>query len=134
MAIVMAAEERYLRLKSHKVLILVLKVIPMLLALCALLNTIFSYYGIRCESLSLAGGISLLPLLFLYLASYAFCFCEYHRMFLHYVVVNNVINLLDYYVGIPVGTRTFFGLHLVLICVFLFLILHLYRKERCCKL
>lgn len=53
--------------------------------------------------LSYIGGISVIPLIFLYLASYMFRFCEYHRMFLHYIVFTWIINITDYYVGIPIS-------------------------------
>ena len=110
-----------------------LKVIPMLLAFLAILNTAFDFFGISSSVLSLVGGISLLPLLFVYLASYVFRFCIYHRMFLHYILVNNTITLLDYYIGIPMATFNLFILHVVLIGLFLFLVLYFYRKERCCR-
>ena len=79
------------------------------------------------------GGMSILPLLFLYLASYAFEFCEYHRMFLHYVAVNNIIICFDYYVGLPISDVNLFMLHIIIVGLFLFLVLYFYRKERCCK-
>ena len=110
-----------------------LKVIPMLLTLCTVLNMLFDFYGIDSGFLSLLGGISLLPLLFLYLASYVFQFCAYHRMFLHYIVANNILVWFDYYIGIPVSDRMLFMLHTALVGVFLFLVLYLYRRERCCK-
>ena len=56
--------------------------------------------------LSYIGGISVIPLVFLYLASYMFRFCEYHRMFLHYIVFTWIINITDDYVGIPIMYHT----------------------------
>ena len=114
-------------------MIIALKIIPMLLSICALLNSLFGFYGIRTEFLSTIGGMSLLPLLFLYLASYVFRFCIYHRMFLHYIVVTDLINAVDYYIEIPINTIALFGLFVGITGVFLFLILYFYRKERCCK-
>ena len=78
------------------------------------------------------GGVSFLPLLFLYLASYAFHFCEYHRMFLHYIVVNNILTLYDFYIGIPISDKMLFTIHVALVGQLLFLVLYLYKKE-CCK-
>ena len=111
----------------------VLKVIPMLLALLALVNMLFSFAGIDVTFLSMIGGISVFPLLFIYLASYVFRFCEYHRMFLHYIVANNAITLFDYYVGIPIGDKELFMVHVFVVGLFLFLVLYFYRKEECCK-
>ena len=114
-------------------MLIALKVIPMLLAFCAMLNMFFDFFGIDSSVLSMTGGISLLPLAFLYVASYVFQFCIYHRMFLHYILANNSITWLDYYVGIPVDILTLFVIHVFLIGLFLFLILYFYRRERCCK-
>ena len=114
----------------HKLLLLTLKVIPMLLALVCLLNTTLSYFEIDLVILSYIGGVSILPLIFLYLSSYAFRFCEYHRMFLHYVTLNWVINIYDYYIGIPLSDRNMLALYLIITCIFLFVILYLYLKSR----
>ena len=119
--------------RLYKLMLGTLKVIPMLLAFLAILNTAFDFFGISSSILSLVGGISLLPLLFVYLASYVFRFCIYHRMFLHYVLVNNVITYTDYYVGIQIATLTLLVVHLFLVGLFLFLILYFYRRERCCR-
>ena len=102
----------------------------MLLALIALLNTVLSYWDIDIPLLSYLGGVSLFPLVFLYLASYAFKFCECHRMFLHYVSLTWVLNIIDYYIGIPVSDKELFLIYMIIACVFLFVILylHLHRK------
>jgi hypothetical protein len=129
----MGTAERSLELRTHKLLLGVLKVIPMLLALHTIINMMFDFFGIETSAFSIIGGVSILPLAFLYLASYVFKFCIYHRMFLHYVLVNNIITYIDFYVGIPVATLTLFVIHLVVIGLFLFLILYFYRRERCCR-
>ena len=114
----------------HKWILLLLKSIPMILALTALLNTLLSYYDIDMPLLSYLGGISLFPLIFLYLASYAFQFCEYHRMFLHYVTINWILNIVDYYWGIPVSDKDLFLLYIAITGISLFIILYLYLKSR----
>lgn len=116
--------------RLHKLLLVTLKVIPMLLALVCLLNTVLSYAGIDLVVLSYIGGVSILPLVFLYISSYAFRFCEYHRMFLHYVAVNWILNIYDYYVGIPLSDRNLLAMYLIITCVFLFMILYLYLRTR----
>ena len=105
----------------------------MILALAAMTGTFLDFFGINSQILSFTCGVSLFPLLFLYLSSYVFRFCEYHRMFLHYIVANNAIIYADYLIRIPVDTMTLFKIHVVVIGLFLFLILYFYRKERCCK-
>ena len=87
----------------YKIELRLLKIIPMILAFTALLNSILSYFNIDLYILSYIGGISIFTMIFLYLSSYVFKFCEYHRMFLHYVVVTWIINTIDYYIGIPIN-------------------------------
>ena len=114
----------------HKTLIYLLKIIPMLLASIAMLNTVLSYWNIDIPLLSYIGGVSLFPLLFLYLASYAFKFCLYHRMFLHYITITWVLNIIDYYYGIPVSNKTMFLVYMFISGIFLFVILYLHLKEK----
>ena len=127
----MAKEERLRSKYLYKIVILALKIIPMLLALFDIVNTLLGFLGIECHWISYFGGISILTLVFLYLVSYVFGFCRYHRMFLHYVLVTNTISIIDFEVGIPVSNLTLLGIHTVILGIFLFLILYFYRRERC---
>lgn len=49
----------------------------MLLAFITLLNSILSYFNIDLVILSYIGEVSLITILFIYIASYTFKFCEY---------------------------------------------------------
>ena len=123
-------EENVINYTLHKYNLYLLKVIPMLLALVHLLNTLLSYFDIDVPLLSYIGGVSILPLLFFYLASYAFRFCEYHRIFLHYITINWILNIIDYYWGIPVSDKELFLIYMVIAGVSLFLVLYLYLKTK----
>ena len=112
-----------------KLLIVFLKVIPIVLAAMAFANTILAYYEIEREWMHYVGGTSVLTLAFLYMASYVFKFCEYHRMFLHYIVVCNSINLIDYHYGLPVGDEEFIVLHLLLMFIAMVIVLILFLKK-----
>lgn len=125
----MAVEERLKDKTLYKLELYLLKIIPMLLALIAFLNTVLSYFDIDLVIWSYIGSVSLLPLIFLYMSSYVFRFCEYHRMFLHYVVITNVLNVYDYYVGIPISDRELIVLHMIITGISLFIILYLYVKS-----
>ena len=114
---------------SYKIELGLLKVIPMILALTALLNSILSYFGIDLYILSYIGGVSIFTMLFLYLSSYVFKFCEYHRMFLHYIVSTWIINIIDYYVGIPISDLEYLCLQMIIAGISLFIILYLYVKS-----
>ena len=123
-------EKSRLRSKNlYKVTLVLLKVIPMLLAFCYVLNTTLYVFGIDSYILSHIAGMSLLPMIFLYLTSCVFQFCKYHRMFLHYVVLNDIINILDVYFGENISDWTYISIHLILLFVCLMIILYLYKRK-----
>jgi len=107
------------------------KVVPMLMAGITLANTVLSYFDIDAPCLSYIGGVSLLVVIKFYITSYAYKFCEYHRMFLHYIVVSTTLSIYDYTYGIPITDRSMFTLQLVIAGISLFLILYL--KFKVCK-
>lgn len=115
--------------KLYKSLILSVKVIPMIIAAINFINIILSYFGIEFLILNYLAGISIFTLVYLYLASYALKFCEYHRIFLHYILITNIINSIDYYYGIPINNKEFIMLHILLVIVFMFIILFLKQKK-----
>lgn len=126
----MGVEENSLRNKSlYKIELYLLKVMPMLLAAIYLINTVLSYYDIILPALSYIGGLSFIPLLFMYISSYVFRFCSYHRMFLHYIVINDLINLIDYYYTLPISDWELLILHMSIAGISLFIILYLYVKS-----
>jgi hypothetical protein len=102
----------------------------MILAGCSLCNSILSYFNIDVTILSYIGGVSFLPLIFLYLSSYVFKFCEYHRMFLHYLLVTDVINIYDYHVGFPLDDLEYLCLHMIISGISVFTILYMYLNRK----
>lgn len=126
----MAAEEKLIKSKLlYKLQLFMIKVIPMVMTFISLINTVFSYYDIDLPILSYLGGYSVLTLIFMYMSSYVFKFCEYHRMFIHYVSVNWILNIYDTYIGIPVDDRELLTIYLSITGIFLFIILYLYVKS-----
>ena len=125
----MAAEENLRSKALYKIELYLIKIIPMLIAGIYLTNTVLSYFYIDLPILSLIGGMSLLPLLFLYISSYVFRFCEYHRMFLHYIVANDMLNYADYYGKIPCSNRTYFLIHIIIAGLALYIILYMKFKD-----
>lgn len=131
----MAVEES-LNKSLYKTELYLIKIIPMLFAGLSLLNTILSYFNIDIPLISYIGSVSILTLIFMYLSSYVFKFCIYHRMFIHYTSLNWVLNIIDYYIGIPLSNRGLFIFYMSLTGIFLFLILYLrneYINKTCCK-
>lgn len=105
----------------------------MLMAFIALLDTILSYFYIDVPALSYLGGCSFLTLAFIYMASYIFRFCAYHRMFLHYIVIINIINWYDYNYVIPINLRGMLCIQASIVVIFMFIILYLYKYGKSSK-
>lgn len=123
--------EGNLRSKTlYKSLLLIVKIIPIIMALLCLINSVLSYFNIDLVILSYIGSSSILSFVFFYIASYVFKFCEYHRMFLHYTLVTWIINLYDYYIGIPISDLNYLCLQMIIAGIFLFIILYLHLNKK----
>lgn len=114
----------------YKLFLGFLKIIPMTMAGLFLLNTVLSYFGIDYSIISYLAGVGLIPWLFIMLASYTLRFCEYHRMFLWYIIVNNIVCWIDDNYGLPVSDRGYLVLHFIVAGLFLFLVLYFHQKCR----
>lgn len=110
----------------YKILLLLLKYIPIIIALFYVLNTITALVGIDIPVLSHIAGMSLFTWIFMYIAAWVFQFCIYHRMFLYYILTTDLINIYDYYIGI---NYDIVPIHITLIGTSLFLILYFYVKH-----
>lgn len=114
----------------YKLELIYVKYSPMLIALGLLLNSVLCYFHIY--TLYYIGGylfgVSLLTIGHMYNSSRVYKFCKYHRMFIHYIVVNNVLNAVDYFLGVPISSRSLLYIHFVIAGIFLFLILYYYLK------
>lgn len=70
-------------------------------------------------------SISILCVAYLYFASYVIRLCEYYRMFLHYCVVINILNILDYYIGLSVSDIGIYLIFVIITIVTMFIIIYL---------
>lgn len=123
------AVEVNLKASLCKIEVYLLKIIPMVLAIGDLTNTLLSLFRIDTVIISYIGGVSFITLFFLYLSSYVFRFCEYHRLPLHFIVVNNIINIYDWYIGIPLDLKGMIMLELILVGTTIVLMVYLYDKS-----
>lgn len=114
----------------YRIELYLIKTIPIVIALIALLNTILSYFYIEVPLLSYIGGVSLFELMFLYLSSYVFKFCVYHRLPIHYITINWLLNIYDYYIGIPLSNKNLFLLYMIISGITILLILYFKFKKK----
>ena len=113
----------------HKVSLYLLKIIPILLASLAFINTLLGSFGFVLISTITSYIMFFVVYLFLYISSYVFDFCEHHRMFLHYIVTTNLIKAFDYYSPIPLSDFGMLQLYLIITVISLFIILYIYVKN-----
>lgn len=124
------AKEESLNKALYKIELWIIKIIPFVLALVCFTNTTLSYFGMDISFLSYLGGISMFPLVFLYLSSYVFRFCLFHRLPLHYLSINLILNVIDDYIGIPVSNRGMYSLYLMVTFIFIILLVYEHIHER----
>ena len=117
--------EEKLNKKSVKFFVLLTKYLPMLIALIHFINTTISFFYGNDIPLNYIGGISLLSVYYLYVASYTFKLCAYYRMFLHYIVICNIINIIDSYIGIPLNDVNYYIMFVILSIITMFVVIYL---------
>lgn len=120
---VMVMEER-LNKSLYKIGLYLVKIIPVITAVLYLLNTILSYFELRLEILSMICGMSLLPWLSLYVFSWLLKFCIYHRLFLYYIMTNEIVSWYDYKIGFDISDANYLRFHLMIAGIFLLLIVY----------
>lgn len=124
----MAVEERLRSNYLHKALLYSVRIIPMLIAGIYVLNTVLSYFGVDWEFFSYI--VQFLFIGFIYLASFSFKFCRWHRMFIHYITLTLVLNIIDYHWGLPLSDRNLFLMYMIITGVFMFFVLYFHQKCR----
>lgn len=122
----MAVEEK-LKSSLYKIELVIIKALPFLLAVLYLITTILDYFGINSTIVNYIAMFCLY--LFLYITSYVFKFCVYHRMPLHYIVLINVLSIYDVYIGIPLDNFRLFQMYAIITCIFIFLTVYFYVKS-----
>lgn len=120
--------EENLNKRLYKTLLLLLKYIPIITGILYIVNTVLSYFYIDIPAISSLVGISLSTWIFMYISAIVFKFCIYHKMFLHYILIVDILNIIDLYIGIPLDNLELLMLHMILLGLFLVLILGLYVK------
>ena len=116
-----------IRPRYYKVVLLLIKFIPMLIALCYGANSLLAYFDMQLDILGYL--VYYLFIILLYLLSYVFHFCAYHRMFIHYILSIDILNTIDYYIGLPFGNLGVWILYATVTCITIFVTLYLYVKQ-----
>ena len=113
--------------RSYKIALLLIRLIPMIVALCYGANSLLAFFNHDLEIIGYF--VLILFVILLYILSYVFRFCSYHRMFIHYIVIVDITNIIDYYIGIPMDEAQLFCAYLIMTVVMMFITLYLYVKQ-----
>lgn len=112
-----------------KIVLYLVKMIPIIISIIYVLNTVLSYFYIEVDFFSYI--VQYLFIIFMYATSYVFKFCSWHRMFIHYLLCLLTLNIVDYHWGIPLSNRELLLLYVII--TGLFLTITIYLKFKACK-
>lgn len=120
----------------YKIDLFLLKLLPMIMA--------FSYMVAQYAALFSIGsgptlvlqivthylGLLLAPMMFMLISSKVFQFCNYHRMFIYYILVIQLMNITNWYFKIPISNLAYNVTQDIITVGFLLTALIMYIKKR----
>ena len=120
----------------YKVDLFLLKLLPVIMVI----SHIIASYGAIFQVVSGAAiiiqivshylGLVIAPIAFMYISSQVFQFCNYHRMFIHYIAVIELMNVTNWYFRIPITNELYNGIQVTITIVFAILAIIMYIKKR----
>ena len=117
----MSAENNLKSKELYKLTLSTLKILPMIMCFSYLIMFVLANTIEDLVIIPHLLGTVIAPLVFLYLTSYVFKFCAFHRMFIHYYAFIELLNVTDYYIRIPISDEAITLLHDSVTIVFLIL-------------
>ena len=117
---VIRVEKSERRNLNHKSFLVLLKYLFHIEALFYIIYTILGFFDIDAIMLGYFTSISIIPWIFMYLVSIIFRYCYVHRLPLYYILINEILTIIDYYIGIPISDRELLVVHLLLIGFLIF--------------
>ena len=124
--------------EMYKVTILLLKVLPMVMVFAYLTMLCCFYYAPKYVVVPHLLGTVFAPLAFIYITSYVFKFCEFHRIFIHYYAFISILNVSDHYLHPYFNDKVITILHeggsLLFGIIAIIMYIYKYKKDKCMKL
>lgn len=112
----------------YKIFLFTLKVVPYIIAIMYSIYTLVNLFSVNIDFLCYLYVCPILPWIFIYISSFVFQFCKYHRIPMYYILVNDLINTVDTYVHIPISNDSYFFFHCGIIGLFLTIYCINYKK------
>lgn len=120
-------EQKSLSKNLSSVALVMIKTLPMLLAFIYFIGTILCFF--EFDDIAITYIKEAVILVYLYICSYLFKLCWRHRLFLHYIVAKDILNVYDYYVGIPLDNYNLCVVISVVSIIYFFFILYKFLKK-----
>lgn len=114
----------------YKIDLFLLKLLPVIMALSCATNLVSYYFNFNLQIITHYVGLVIAPLSFIYLSSRVFKFCNYHRMFIYYVALEELLLITDWYFNIPIADDSMRIIQLIITGIFLFITTIMYIKKR----
>lgn len=91
--------------QEMKVLSIIVKYLPVLIALMYFINSMLSLLDIYISIISYNFYCGFVPLFLIYMCCAVLHYCTQYKAYLGYIAINNLINWLDYEYGFTEDTR-----------------------------
>lgn len=122
----------------YKLTLATIKLLPMIMVVSYILMFILANTIEAFVIIPHILGTVIAPLVLLYLISYLFRYCYFHRMFIYYYAFVEILNVTDYYVRIPISDKAISLLHDSVSIIFIISVIVIYiikfKKDTCCNL
>lgn len=122
----------------YKATLYTLKILPMVMAFAYLLMLCCFNYAPKYVVIPHLLGTVFAPLIFIYITSYVFKFCAFHRLFIHYYTFITILNVSDHYLHpyIDVSVVTFLhdGATLIFLITAIIMYIYKYKRDKCMKI
>ena len=122
----------------YKTSLILLKILPMIMVAAYLLMLLCFYFDSKLVILPHILGTVGAPLAFIYITSYVFRFCAFHRLFIHYYAFVDILNVSDHYLHSYFNEKVVTYLHdggtLILIIVAVIMYMYKYKRDLCMKI
>lgn len=120
----------------YKIDLFLLKLLPMIMAFSYMIAQYAALFNIGSGPIFVIQvvthylGLLLAPMMFMLISSKVFQFCNYHRMFIYYILVIQLMNITNWYAKIPISNLAYNVTQDIITVGFLLTALIMYIKKR----
>lgn len=117
------------KIRKRKIFLLLTKYSSHILGLAYAIYTLLGLFGIDGISIGYFFTVSLFTWTNIYSASWALEFCYVHRLPLYYILIDEILLVIDTYIGIPIDWYNLLALHLLIIAILIFGYTYYYKHR-----